>query len=809
MSKDDYKTLLRDDDELFDLIDNEIQKKYTFKRLCKDIQDEMFEIHKNKDDIEYEDDFKHNQCFYMCNENIRSIKTCKNNSIDNILIKSRQIKKLKILKKTFENDEELSIVTIANTKINGVENKVIIKDFYDEYEMMYELFIANVLKNDPIIEQHVCGYYGKKTDSNKLILEYIQGKTINDMENLTMKDFSDIMSQLFLLLNYSYTKYGFLHGDLHTLNFLIMHNSNNDDMFDISLPLSNGKFIKYKSHYKLVFLDFGLSHIKYKFHSNNKVKNIRLFPLEEDIIGFDYSIPLVDVSKLLVHIMVELIYENKHKKLSEVGVYIVNLIQYLYSMIGKPNKNINSRFFEKASENYSYLYELINANLDISFEELYIKFVNGTKMDIHKIEEYFTKDDYKKLEGKSLKDEIEDTEVVMKIIHNITNENIKLNDKIDKVVEFVDDLKKVSVKRTFTSSGNNKEIKNKFYKEQLRYILLNLFQYTCKYELNKNVFRDENDMIVTINKIYNKFLENDIIYEDIKENDKFKVVDSLIEFKLNKFLDCYFENTDIHNILQKYKKLNEISEEQIKLLNNPEEKDNEKLNKILKKYLIKNYNKLPYKIFQKNFIDNEINVKKFNTIEQMKYLSNIVYQLKKQIDKTELLSIKSKIKKNIKLENLSGRSQLHHLQLFFYKIYNYCDKYSSDIVEKSKEDFIDWISYNRIILYDYYIRHLSLSNIPNKFAKIYLQLLELEDDIWEKFYKKDEFNNMSNSLTFSENMLNLLVNKNLSKLINKLDTSELNNEIKDNIKDDIKSLKLSKENINEIIKPFKKLYFGF
>ena len=57
MSKDDYKTLLRDDDELFDLIDNEIQKKYTFKRLCKDIQDEMFEIHKNKDDIEYEDDF--------------------------------------------------------------------------------------------------------------------------------------------------------------------------------------------------------------------------------------------------------------------------------------------------------------------------------------------------------------------------------------------------------------------------------------------------------------------------------------------------------------------------------------------------------------------------------------------------------------------------------------------------------------------------------------------------------------------------------------------------------------------------------
>lgn len=806
MSDTEYKTLLRDDDKLFDLINNEIQKKYTFKSLCKDIQDEIFELHKSKDDFEYDDDFQHNQCFYMCNENIKSIKTCKNNSIDNILIKSRQIKKLKILKKTYENDEELSIITIASTKINGVENKVIIKDFYDEYEMMYELFIANILKNDHVIEQHICGYYGKKSDSYKLILEYIQGKTINDLDNLSMKDFSDIMSQLFLILNYAYNKYGFLHGDLHTLNFLIMNSKdNNNELFDISLPLSNGKFIKYKSHYKLVFLDFGLSHMKYKFQGD-KVKTIRMIPLEEDIIGFDYSIPLVDISKLLVHIMIEIIYENKNKKINEVGVYIVNLIQYLYSIIGKPNKNINSKFFEKTYENYSYLYELINANLNISFEELYIKFVNGTKMDIHKIEEYFNKNDFEKLEGKSLKDEIEDTEVVMKIISNITSENIKLNDKIDKIIDFVKDLKKVSSGQSKAIKNKsvdieNGTIKNKFSDEQLRYILLNLFQYTCKYELNKNVFIDENDMIININKIYNKFLDNNIIYEDIKENDKFKVVDSLIEFKLNKFLDCYFENTDIHNILQKYKKLNEISEEQIESLKS------ENINKILKTFLIKNYNKLPYKIFQKNFIDNEINVKKFNTIEQIKYLANIVFQLKKQMDKLDLPSIKSKIKKNIKLENISGRSKLHHLQLFFYKIYKYCDKYSSDIIEKSKEDYIDWISYNRIILYDYYIRHISLANVPNKFSKIYLQILDLEDEIWEKFYKKDDFNDMANTLTFSENMLHLLTNKDLSKLINKLDSNDLNNI--NEVKNDIKSLKLSKDNIDEIIKPFKKIYIGF
>ena len=46
---------------------------------------------------------------------------------------------------------------------------------------------------------------------------------------------------------------------------------------------------------------------------------------------------------------------------------IVNLLQYLYSMIGKPNININSSFFKKVSGDYCYLYDLINANLNISF----------------------------------------------------------------------------------------------------------------------------------------------------------------------------------------------------------------------------------------------------------------------------------------------------------------------------------------------------------------------------------------------------------------------------------------------------------
>ena len=64
LTNEKYKTLLRDDDKLFNLIDNEIKKKYNFKRIWKDIKDEIFEIHNKEGNIEYEDNFKHNQCLY-------------------------------------------------------------------------------------------------------------------------------------------------------------------------------------------------------------------------------------------------------------------------------------------------------------------------------------------------------------------------------------------------------------------------------------------------------------------------------------------------------------------------------------------------------------------------------------------------------------------------------------------------------------------------------------------------------------------------------------------------------------------------
>lgn len=805
MSNIDYKILYRNDDVLYEMIENEINKQFTFRKLCKNINtQDLINTEENPDD------FRMNQCYYMCNKNVNSIKTCKGNSIDNIIVKSRQIKKLKILKKTYvsDNDQELSIVSIATTNINGVDNKVIVKDFQDEYEMMYELFIANILKNDPIIEHHICGYYGKK-DNSKLLLEYVQGKTITELTNLNIKEFSDIISQIFFVLNYAYNKYGFIHGDLHLDNFLILHNKNVDEMFDIELPLSNGKYIKYKSHYRVVFLDFGLSHLKYKFreNDNNRIVHVNMLPLEEEIMWFSNSIPLVDISKFVVHLMIDIIYENKHRKLTEVGVYITNFIQYLYSMIGKPNITVNSEFFDKAYDKYSYLYDLIDANLDISFEELYVKFVSNTKMDIHKIENYYNKDEFEKLEGKSLRDELDDTELVMKIIHNITQENVKLSKKINNISEFVEDLKKLEINNYKITNEHYKDIKKKFSSEQLKYICLNLYHYTCKYELNKNVFSNENDMITTVNKLYNLFTKNDILGE-ISELDKYKVIDNLIEFKINKFLDCYLENTDIHNVLTKYNKLNKIAIEQTENLTDV----NYKLNKTMKMLFTKNYNKMPHKIFQKNFIDNEINVKKFNCIEQIKYLSNIVYQLKKQMVKFDNIDLQSDIKKGVvNMIFATHKSKSYHIRLFFYKMYKYCEKYSLSILDNAKDDYIDWISYNRIILYDYYIRHISISNIPNTFTKIYFDLLELEDEIWEKFYKKSGFNDFANSITFSENMLNLLTNNKLPKLVNKLKSQDQKSQvIINNMKTKLESLDTKAfDSEEDLIKPFKKMYIGY
>lgn len=784
----DYKILVRDDDELYELIEHEINKKFTFKKICKEID--------NEEILNTDGNFKQNQCFYMCNKNISSIKKCKNNSIENIELKSRQVKKIKILKKTFVSDEELSVVTIASTKINDIENKIIIKDFYDEYEMMYELFISNLLKSDPIIEKHICGYFGRKSNTSKLLLEYIEGKTLMEMTNLSMKDFSDIISQIFLTLDYAYRKYGFLHGDLHTDNFLILHNPT--DKFDIEIPLSNGKNIKYKSDYKVVFLDFGLSHLKHKFNSNGNVQKVLMIPLEQDILGYNYSIPLVDITKLLVFIMIEIVYENKHNKLTEVGVYISNFIQYLYSIIGISNKKINSSFFNKSRSDYGYIYDLINSNLDLSFEDLYIKFVNGTKMDIHKIIDYFDKDNKEDKINSLLKENIEETNVISKIIQQITNENINLTHKIEKIKDFIKDVNKMIL--STKTSGNSKSILNK---EQMKYISLNLYHYTCKYELNKILFIDDNDMISLVNKVYSKFVENNII-KSLKTIEKYKVIDNIIEFKINKYIDQFVKDIDINNIFNKYENLKNISNEQISNIKT------EKMNKVLKSIFIKNYNKLPLKLFQQNFIDNEINIKKLNSVEQMKFLSEIVYQIKKQLHKLDIRHIKMS-------KDTSVKSQFHHLHLFFYNLYKYCEKTSLNLIEQAKYDFIDWISYNRIILYDYYIRHLSLYNLPDSFIKVYLEIIELEDEIWEKFYKKDDFQEMANTLLFSENMLNLIVNccsssnseNDISKLLillNKIDSSE--NSIK-SLKENINKMeknKLKPSEINYVLNHFKKFY---
>lgn len=753
-----HKILFRDDDELYELINSEINKKFTFKTLCKNFDSE---------DISEDLKFDQEQCFFMCCEEISSIKKCNNNSIENLILKSKQIKKYKILKKTLIDNNEITKVSIATTNIKGVETKIVIKEFEDKYEMLYEMFIANLLKKDPIIEQHICGCYGKQK-SNKLLLEYIDGKPITDIRNLNMKEFSDIISQLFMILDYSYRKYGFLHGDLHLDNFLILHNP--IDKFDINLKLSNGKEIKYKSDYKIVLIDYGLSHLKYKFYtSNGNYEKILMKPLSDENLGFDYSIPLVDITKFLVFFVHDVLYENKHKKLTEVDTYIVNFIQYLYSIIGKPDKVINTNFFDKCIDKYGYIYDLINSNLDLSFEDLYIKFVIGTRMDIHDISEYL-KNDIKK----SHKHENEDLQIIYEIAMNICNENLILNDKMNKIVSFLKDLEEMKIGKKELSVS----------KEHFKYIYINLYNYICRYEINKNIFENEDQMIEIVNKVFNIFTKYNIPLQ-IPENQKYEIVENIVEFKMDKFVDCFLKKTNLKNILKKYDEIFKIANKQIKDL------DSLKINKKFKNILIKIYKKLPIKILQKNYIENEIDIKMFNCVEKIKFISHIVYILNKQFLKT--------VNSNVDLHK-------HNIHLFFHRFYKHCEKISKDIVENAKYALIDWVSYNRIIMYDFYIRSLSLMCLSDNFIKTYISFLEYEDEIWEKIYKKKDFNNLANTISLSENMLKILTNRDFDSLIDKINSVKNIDNLLNINNEKIEKFTLGNSVINNIFKSFHKMY---
>jgi len=54
--------------------------------------------------------------------------------------------------------------------------------------------------------------------------------------------------------------------------------------------------------------------------------------------------------------------------------------------------------------------------------------------------------------------------------------------------------------------------------------------------------------------------------------------------------------------------------------------------------------------------------------------------------------------------------------------------------------------------------------LPQSFLNTYIEMLEFEDEIWEKFYKSNKFEQNANTLVFSKNMLNVLTNENIEEL---------------------------------------------
>ena len=734
---DNYDILQKEDKELNIFIKEELDKKFNYKILCK-----------NEKKI-INDEFREDQCYYMCPDNVKELE-CKNTTINELVIKSKQIRKINVLKKTKTLFRTISKVVLANIKIENIDTKVIIKNIDDENELLYEMFISNVLKQDNNIKQHICGYYGKKLDGDKFIMEHIDGKSFYDMRNLNMKEFSDIISQLFFILDYSYRKYGFLHGDLHCDNFMIIHDPEHE--FDIHLFLSNGKKISYKSHYKVVLIDFGLSFLKYNFLHNKHVKKILMTPLDTYTLGFDKYIPLVDITKLIVSIKDGLSLD-KHRKLYDVNSYIIKFIKHLFTLIGKPNKKINDKFFDNCMNEYLYIYDLINSNLNLSFEELYVILVSGTKMDIHNISSYLKKDEEIqdlrqtiKHDGRTSSVE-DDFEIINSIIQNIANENISLVKKIENVKSFIKDLTEIK-------QDNKKILVNEIH---LNYIYSTLYEYICKYEINKHIYENESEMISIVNKVFNSFYDIKHSVLNIKlsldENNKYNIIDKMIEFKTNKILDIYSKNTNLNNVLKNYNELRDIVNSDIERINNST------LHKVLKVFFIDNYKKLPFKLLQINYL---YEPKFYNPLEKIRYISHTLNNLVKKNKKYRIKDIYTENK------NFTKSLQEYHLHLFFQNVYKNFEKESENIYTEMKEDFNDWISFNRVVLYDFFIRYLSIIDIPQSFLNTYLEMLEFEDEIWEKFYKSNKFEQNANTLVFSKNMLSILTNENIDELKKKL-----------------------------------------
>jgi hypothetical protein len=84
--------------------------------------------------------------------------------------------------------------------------------------------------------------------------------------------------------------------------------------------------------------------------------------------------------------------------------------------------------------------------------------------------------------------------------------------------------------------------------------------------------------------------------------------------------------------------------------------------------------------------------------------------------------------------------------------------------------------------------------------------LDLEDDLWEKFYKKKDFKLLGNTLTLSENMLKILTNPNIKEFIVQSDIKELNDIAISIANADVKDLIPDVSVVDEMFTSFTKMY---
>jgi hypothetical protein len=629
-----------------------------------------------------------------------------------------------------------------------------------------------------------------------------------------------------------------LHGDLKADNFKIQYSPKKQ--YEIKLPFRNGQTIHYKSNYRVVFIDFGISHLKYTFHnkSKNEQVEVNMYPFEDDL--WEYSIPLVDVTKLLTDVFA-IVSDNKHSNLSSVNGYITNFLKLMFETIGKPKKRINLKYINKInSDDCGYIKELIDANLTFSFEELYLMLVSNTDEHLKVIENKHLEKDpknrfnihYEHIIGSKISKE--DTEIV-KELRAISK--IKEDKGISKNIEGINETLRNIVGSTSQSNVKIEQIHSLFQQsinkniaedlvlqltdDQLEFMYINTYYNFCHFEINRGDFEQENEMVQIVDRVYKKFAwfrdntKSELgeippkVFEPLDSKKKYKVLEKLLEFKIDVSIDKYIKKTNVTNIAQRYQELLQIVEEDtIKTV------DANEMHSIIKSLVVRNLSRMPLKFLQHNIVQTQLIVNFVNPLDKVKYIAENVRDLHNQMKISDIpvfnadqLVTLGKINKS---DTHSATSQKFYIKKFFSEMYKHCETESESVISTISDQFVDWISYNRIILYDFFIRYLHAFDISTDFVDLFFLFLEMENEIWEKFYKEEHFWSMANSISLGKAMLTLLMNPKLETMLPTLQNSIQNTQFLEQLnKINVDNIKVDPSLYTTIMTTFEQKYHNF